>query len=53
MGFLSKIVEINEKYKKPRIRMTPFVSVSLFFLRFYLLFLVAILFFKFWTLVKK
>ena len=47
-----RIVEINEKYKTPRIKMTPFVSIALVFLRLYLLFLVGLLFFKFWTLVK-
>ncbi len=46
------IIEINEKYKTPRIKMTPLVSFSLFFLRFYLIFLVGILLFKFITLVK-
>jgi len=47
-----RITEINRQYANPRIKMTPLVSFSLVFLRFYLLFLVALLFFKFFTIVK-
>jgi len=46
-----RIREINEKYKTPHVKMTPAVKFALFCLRFYLLFLVGLLFFKFYTLV--
>jgi hypothetical protein len=38
---------INKKYGKPHIKMTPAVKFSLGLLRFYLLFLVGILVYKF------
>ena len=47
-----KIAQINRKYAKPRITMTPWVKASLLFLFLYLFFLVGVLFYKFWTLVK-
>jgi len=47
-----RIIEINEKYSKPRIEMSPAVKFSLVALRFYLLFLVALLVYKFITIVK-
>ena len=47
-----RIVEINQKYAKPKIKMTRLVSVCLLFLRLYLLFLVGLLVYKFITLVK-
>jgi len=48
----SKIREINRKYAKPRLQMTPGVRFALFMLRIYLLFLVGLLFYKFITIVK-
>jgi hypothetical protein len=48
----SVIREINKKYATPRVKMTKLVSTSMFLLRLYLLFLVAILFYKFWTMLK-
>ncbi len=51
-GWFSTIREINRKYSKPRIKMTRGVAISLFLLRIYLLFLVALLFYKFFTLLK-
>jgi hypothetical protein len=48
----SKIIEVNKKYEKPRIKMNLLTSICLLFLRLYLLFLVAILFYKFYTLVR-
>ncbi len=48
-----KIREINEKYAKPRVKMTKGVAVALFMLRLYLIILVGILVIKFITLVKK
>ena len=49
--FLTRIREINRRYRKPQVKMTPGVKVALFFLRIYLLLLVGILFFKFFTVV--
>jgi hypothetical protein len=46
-----KIAEINRKYKTPRITMTPMTRIVLLLLRIYLLLLVAILFFKFFTTI--
>jgi uncharacterized membrane protein len=46
-----KVREVNAKFKTPRVKMTRMVAISLFLLRFYLFFLVAILLYKFWTLL--
>jgi hypothetical protein len=48
----SKIIEINKKYEAPRIKMNLLTRIGLLFLRLYLLFLVVILFYKFYTLVR-
>jgi hypothetical protein len=48
----SRVLEINRKYANPRIKMTPMVSLSMLMLRLYLLFLVGVLFYKFYTLLK-
>ena len=45
--------EINRRYKKPHIKMTPGVLFSLGLLRFYLLFLVGLLVWKFFSLLHK
>jgi hypothetical protein len=54
-GFLadrfSVIREINRKYSKPRISMSPMTRTVLLLLRIYLLLLVAILFYKFATIL--
>ncbi len=50
--WLAKIREINRKYSQPRIKITPMVSFALLMLRLYLLFLVALLFYKFILLVR-
>ncbi len=47
-----KVNEINQKYSKPRLKMTPLVRVSLLALRVYLIMLVIILVYKFYTLVR-
>jgi hypothetical protein len=47
----SKFKEINQKYATPHVKMTKGVKVALFLLRIYLLLLVALLFFKFFTLM--
>ncbi|MGB9408154.1 MAG: hypothetical protein WCA89_11500 [Terracidiphilus sp.] len=45
--------EINRRYKKPHIKMTPAVQFSLGLLRFYLLFLVGLLVWKFFSELHK
>jgi hypothetical protein len=54
-GFLSDrfrpLVEITRKYRTPRIKMTRQVRIALFLLRVYLIFMVLILVFKFFTVV--
>ena len=51
-NFRTKIAEINQRYATPRVQMTPLVKFALLFLRLYLIFLVGILFYKFFTLVQ-
>lgn len=51
-GLLNKIRQINKKYEKPRISMSPGVRIALLFLRLYLILLVVLLGYKFWTLMK-
>ena len=46
------ISNINKKYSKPRLKMTPLVRFSLFALRLYLIMLVFILSYKFYTMVR-
>jgi hypothetical protein len=45
------IKTINKKYSQPRLKMTPLVKVSLLALRLYLIMLVIILSYKFYTMV--
>jgi len=47
----AKINEINRKYAKPNVEMSAGVRFALLFLRFYLIFLVGLLFYKFFTLL--
>jgi len=47
----AKVREINRKYAKPSVEMSPWVKGSLIFLRFYLIFLVGLLLYKFITLL--
>ena len=51
MGLFTRIGEINRRYRAPQVKMTPGVKIALFLLRIYLLLLVGILFFKFFTVV--
>ena len=51
MALFDKIREINRRFSTPHVKMTRGVKVALFFLRVYLLLLVGILFFKFFSLV--
>ncbi len=48
----AKIREINKKYATPNIEMSKWVKLSLLLLRFYLIFLVGLLSYKFITLVR-
>ena len=50
--WIPKIKEINKKYSQPRLKMTPLVKVSLIVLRLYLIGLVIILIYKFYTVVS-
>ncbi len=47
----AKIREINRRYAKPNVEMSPSVKLSLLFLRLYLIFLVVLLVYKFITLL--
>jgi len=51
-GWRKAINDINKKYSKPRLKMTPLVRFSLFALRLYLIMLVVILSYKFYTMVR-
>jgi len=51
-GWADKIHEINKKYEKPRITMSPGVKIALLFLRVYLILLVLLLGYKFWTMLQ-
>jgi hypothetical protein len=51
-GWIAKIREINSKYSQPRVKMTPLVKASLLILRLYLIMLVIILVYKFYTVVS-
>jgi len=46
-----KIIEINEKYNSPRIAMSPTVKFALVSLKFYLVFIVGLLIYKFFILI--
>jgi hypothetical protein len=46
-----KIIRINQKYATPKIKMSAGVKFALLFLRLYLIFLVCLLVYKFWTIV--
>jgi hypothetical protein len=50
-GFFAAIREINEKYRTPRIKMTPMVSLSLLMLRLYLIGMLLLLLYKFVSVV--
>jgi hypothetical protein len=50
-GWTNKVREINKKYEKPRIKMSRGVRIALLFLRIYLIMLVLLLGYKFWTLL--
>lgn len=47
LGLFDGIREINDRYKTPRVKMTPLVRFSLVFLRIYLILTITILMYKF------
>ncbi|NTU59008.1 MAG: hypothetical protein HGB00_08865 [Chlorobiaceae bacterium] len=49
--FSEKIREINARYAKPKVEMSPAIKFSLTGLRIYLLVLVVLLLYKFITLI--
>ena len=51
-NLVTSVREINRKYARPRIEMTPFVKICLFSLRLYLILLIGIMIFKFVTVLK-
>lgn len=48
---VATVREINRKYQKPNVEMSKWVRFSLLFLRFYMIFLVCLLVYKFITLL--
>jgi len=50
-GLTDKIAEINQRYAEPKITMSPSVKLALLLLRLYLVFLVLLLAYKFWTML--
>ncbi len=52
-GHLDKIREINRRYATPRIQMSGMVRLALLTLRIYLLVLVALLAYKFFTVLTQ
>jgi hypothetical protein len=48
----SRFIEINKKYAEPQITMTKTVRIALMGLRIYLIVLVLVLLYKFYTLVR-
>ena len=51
-GWVNKVQEINRKYAVPRIEMSRGVKIALLFIRIYLVFLVLLLGYKFYTLLQ-
>ena len=48
---VAAIRAINKRYEHPRITMSPAVKTALLFLRLYLIFLVLLLAYKFYTII--
>jgi len=49
----AQIREINARYSKPGIHVTPMVRICLLILRFYLFLLIGLLVYKFITVVRQ
>ena len=47
LGVFNAVRAINEKYRHPRIKITPMVRLSLLALRIYLLFILLVLLYRF------
>jgi hypothetical protein len=47
-----KIRSINQKYANPKIQLSGGAKLALFLLELYLIFLVGLLAFKFWTIIR-
>jgi hypothetical protein len=52
-GWTGKISEINRRYATPKIRMSRGVRFALLMLRVYLILLVLLLAYKFWTMLGQ
>jgi hypothetical protein len=46
-GFFDGIRQINDRYKTPRLKMTPLVRLAMIFLRIYLILIMIIMMAKF------
>ena len=53
MAVFDRIREINKRFNRPHVKMTRGVRFALLMLRIYLLLLLGILFFKFFTLIAR
>jgi hypothetical protein len=51
-SWIDKINEINRKYAEPKIQMSGGVKFALLILRLYLIFLVLLLAYKFYTMLR-
>jgi hypothetical protein len=51
-SLIAQVREINKRYSKPSIKITPFVRISLLFLRFYLFLLIGLIVYKFIISIK-
>jgi len=52
-GWTGKITEINRRYATPKIKMSRGVKFALLMLRVYLILLVLLLAYKFWTMLSE
>ena len=52
-GWTGKIAEINRRYATPKIKMSRGVKFALLMLRVYLILLVLLLGYKFWTMLGQ
>lgn len=52
-GWADTITGINRRYATPRIKMSRGVTLALFLLRIYLIVLVLLLGYKFWTMLGE
>ena len=52
IGLFRQVREINKRYATPKIKMTPMVKYALLLLRIYLIALVLLLGYKFFTMLR-